>query len=928
MNAPTGTITFLFTDIEGSTKLWETHPDAMKIALARHDALMRSAIEKHGGYVFKTIGDAFCAAFATAPEAVSAALEAQSGMTKESWPDGISLKVRMALHTGAVENRDNDYFGPPLNRVARLLSTCHGGQTILSLATQELVRDSLPPQTTLKDLGEHRLKDLARPEHVFQLQHSDLQSEFPALKSLDSIALPNNLPQQVTSFIGREKELTEVQELLSKTKLLTLTGAGGSGKSRLSLQAAAELLEGFSDGAFLVELAPLSDPDLVAQTVAGVLGIKEEAGHPILATLTESLKTKNLLLLLDNCEHVLDASAKLADALMRNCPNVKILATSREGLGIAGESMYRIPSLSLPDPKQTQTAESLSHFESVRLFIDRALQTQPNFAVTNENAPALASICFRLDGIPLAIELAAARARSLSVEDINTKLDQRFRLLTGGSRTALPRQQTLRSLIDWSYDLLNASEKTLLLRLSVFAGGWTLEAAEKVCSGEVIEDWDVLDLLTSLVDKSIVTYTENSGHGRYTLLETIKQYARERAIASGESEVIRERHLNYFLMTMEAMDVENSPMGKSFVLFVEQESDNIHIALDWCASHKESEAIIECGMRLSNALSYIWHFRGYLHEGKQYLERFIELEHTYKETRTLEREKILSSTYCKLAQIAVDQSDFETINNIIENGLVIARNIKSDVNIIWLQTVQGWALINYGYYENALSMFEEILKKCENKNERAYILFTAISVSCLGKIMMAQDDLVAAKSYFEQSLSRFHSINDSRGVANQIEYLGHVAKRQGDFVTAARLLSESLQSLREEGNLHTLGTVLLGLSHAKREQGDVVGARSLVKECLLLNQRGRKVDIPYALEEMGAVLLCEQHPQRAVRLWSAAQTLREQSGRQEPYFIRQQDAWINEARTTLGNVAFDAAWQEGRELTLEQAVALALERSS
>jgi len=466
MTVPSGTITLLFTDIEGSTKLWEAHPEAMQIVLARHDTLLREAIATHDGYVFKTIGDAFCAAFATAPEAVQAALSAQQALVRESWPEPLTLKVRMALHTGAVESRDSDYFGPPLNRVARLLSTGHGGQTLLTQATQERVRDSLPPTATLRDLGTHQLKDLARPEQVYQLQHPELPESFPALKSLSTH--PNNLPQQVTSFIGREKELAEVQERLAQTRLLTLTGAGGSGKSRLALQAAADLLERFPDGVFLVELAPLADPDLVIQTVAGALGLKEESGLSIQATLIESLKSKQILLLLDNCEHVLDASAKLADALMRSCPDLKLLATSREGLGIAGESTYRVPSLSLPDPKQTQTAETLSHFEAVRLFIDRALQTQPSFTVTNENAPALVSICFRLDGIPLAIELAAARARSLSVEEINSKLDQRFRLLTGGSRTALPRQQTLRSLIDWSYALLSPQEKQVLESLSVF----------------------------------------------------------------------------------------------------------------------------------------------------------------------------------------------------------------------------------------------------------------------------------------------------------------------------------------------------------------------------------------------------------------------------------------------------------------------------
>ena len=362
--------------------------------------------------------------------------------------------------------------------------------------------------------------------------------------------------------------LLSLQELLTKTRLLTLTGAGGSGKSRLSLQLAADLLERFPDGAWLVELAPLADPNLVAQTLAGVLNVKEEPGKPILTALSESLKTKHLLLLLDNCEHLLDASAKLADTLIRQCPGVQILASSREALGIAGELTYRVPSLSLPDPKQVQTPESLSLFEAVQLFIERALFQQSTFAVTNANAPALASICQRLDGIPLAIELAAARVRSLSVEDINSKLDQRFRLLTGGSRTALPRQQTLRSLIDWSYDLLSNAEKALLCRLSVFAGGWTLESAESVCSGDVVEDWEVLDLLSSLCDKSLVVSEPSGSSTRYRFLETVRQYARDRLVESGEGETFRGRHLSHFLALGE--EAEPQLRGSEQVIWLDR----------------------------------------------------------------------------------------------------------------------------------------------------------------------------------------------------------------------------------------------------------------------------------------------------------------------------------------------------------------------
>ena len=429
ISLPTGTVTFLFTDIEGSTKLWEAQPQAMQLALARHDALLRDAIEQHNGYVFKTVGDAFCAAFTTATEAIAAALAAQIALQGNPSP----IKVRMALHTGAVESREGDYFGQPLNRVARLLSTGYGGQTLLSLASTELTRDSLPPGAELLRLGEHRLKDLGRPESVFQLCHPSLHADFAPLRSLDNPELKHNLSQQVTSFVGREQQLVEVKALLEKTRLLTLTGSGGCGKTRLALQVAAELVDRSTEGVWLVELAALTDPNLVPQAVARVLGLKEEPGKAITQTLVEYLKNKYLLLVIDNCEHLLDACAKLIDRLLSQCPRVHLLTTSREGLGIAGELAYRVPSLSSPNPRRDRTPESLSQFEAAQLFIERALFHLPTFAVTTQNAPALASVCHRLDGIPLAIELASARVRSLSLEEINSKLDQRFRLLTGGS---------------------------------------------------------------------------------------------------------------------------------------------------------------------------------------------------------------------------------------------------------------------------------------------------------------------------------------------------------------------------------------------------------------------------------------------------------------------------------------------------------------
>jgi len=459
MNAqPTGTVTFLFTDIEGSTKLWEHHPEAMQKALARHDELLRQIIATHKGYVFKTVGDAFCAAFATTAEALQAALRIQYALSEEAWGN-TPIKDRLALHTGAAEEREGDYFGPPVNRVARLLSAGHGGQILLSSATQELVRDQLPDQVILRDLGDHRLKDLTRPERIFQVVVPDLPADFPSLKTLD--VRPHNLPAQITSFIGREAEIAAVVQKLAQAnvRLLTLTGPGGTGKTRLSLQAAADLLEKFSDGVFFVPLAPISDPTLVIPTIVQVLGLQASGNTPPLDVLKTYLHAKQMLLALDNFEQVVEAAPDITEILMA-APHIKVLVTSRTVLRVSGEHNYPVPSMNLPDPKQPLPLTRLTQYEAVRLFIERAQAAKADFSVTNANAPAVAEICVRLDGLPLAIELAAARVRLLPPQKMLPQLEHRLTFLTGGARDVPARQQALRNTIDWSYHLLTEAEKS------------------------------------------------------------------------------------------------------------------------------------------------------------------------------------------------------------------------------------------------------------------------------------------------------------------------------------------------------------------------------------------------------------------------------------------------------------------------------------
>jgi predicted ATPase/Flp pilus assembly protein TadD len=564
---PTGTVTFLFTDIEGSTQRWERDSNAMRTALARHNALVQSAIEAHGGYVFKTVGDAFCSAFSIARDALAAAADATRALSAEDFSAVDGLLVRMAVHTGNAEARDGDYLGMAVNRSARLLSIGHGGQVLVSATAADLLQDDLPRGSDLRDLGAHRLKDLTRAERVYQLVAPDLRKAFPALRSLEQ--MPNNLPLQLTSFVGRDDDLAAIETLLKQHRLVTLVGTGGAGKTRCAIQAGAEMLDRFIDGVWLVELAPISNASLVAGAVAQTLGAREIPNHPLLDTLVTFLQRRELLLILDNCEHVIDEVRRVAAAVLRGCAGVRVLATSRENLGIAGEQVFRLPSLAAAG--------------AVTLFADRARASNPNFALTAENEPFVEEIVTQLDGIPLAIELAAARTLVLSPERLAIRLQERFRVLTGGDRNAQPRQQTLRAAIDWSFDLLDERERRLFRRLSIFAGGWTLAAAAEVCGDEgVTDEWAVLDTISALVDKSLVVAEALSNDRRYRMLYSIREYALERLAEAGEKEMAAGRHARHYAgfvrgLAPLAVAMEDLEWKRFFV----SELDNVRAAVEW-----------------------------------------------------------------------------------------------------------------------------------------------------------------------------------------------------------------------------------------------------------------------------------------------------------------------------------------------------------
>ena len=575
---PTGTVTFLFTDLEGSTRLWEEHPEAMKAALARHDAMLRDAVQARGGRVVKTTGDGMHAVFATAPDAVAAAVDAQRQLTAEEWQIGEPLRVRMGLHSGHAEVRDGDYFGSAPNRGARLMAIGHGGQVLLSMVTAELVGDARGDDVGLVDLGEQRLRDLSRPERVYQVTAPGLRQEFPQLLSID--VLPTNLPVQLTSFVGRDTEVKAVAGLLVDHRIVTLTGVGGVGKTRLALQVAADVLDRYPDGTWLVELASVEGPRVVA-VIAAALGIEASSRQTVETSLLDMLRSRELLLVLDNCEHIVREVRRVGEMILRESTGVTLLVTSREGVRVPGEQLFAVP--------------SLDDEAAINLFAERARAVDPVFTVGDAEAGTVASLCARLDGIPLAIELAAARVPMFSLDDLARRVDQRFRLLTGG-RGDIERHQTLRAAIDWSYDLLTEDERLVFSRMSVFAGGSTLEAVEAVIADDDVSADAVVDVLSSLVDKSLVTVDRTRSHTRYDMLETIRQYAQERLVASDDAEEVRARHARWCAGF--ARSAGRGLYSEDESMWLERlrgEIDNLQVAVAWAVASDETELAMRIG---------------------------------------------------------------------------------------------------------------------------------------------------------------------------------------------------------------------------------------------------------------------------------------------------------------------------------------------
>jgi predicted ATPase/class 3 adenylate cyclase len=954
---PSGTVTFLFTDIEGSTQLWEQHPQAMPAAIERHNDILTVSITAHGGTVFKLVGDAVYAAFASAPQALTAALAAQRALAAERWGAIGPLRVRMALHTGSAEARDGAYLGPPLNRVARLLAAGHGGQILLSLATQDLVRDQLSDDTALRDLGTHRLKDLSRPEPIFQVVVPDLPADFPPLNTLG--IRRTNLPVPPTPLIGRKRVLTEIVAMLrnSNVRLVTLTGPGGTGKTRLSLQAAAELLDDFAHGVYFVDLSPIQDADLVDASIAETLEVATVGDQPLRERLKDYLREKQLLLLLDNFEQVLEA-APLVAALLAVAPHLRVLVTSRVVLRLSGEQEFPVPPLSLPDPKHVPPLQQLTQYEAVRLFAERARAVKPDFATTDENARAVSEICYRLDGLPLAIELAAARSKVLPPDAILARLSNVLRLLSGGARDLPVRQQTLRNTIDWSYRLLTVREQVLFARLGVFVGGWTLEAAEAIC---IVDDdlIDPLDVLQTLADHSLIRQdTGHAGALRYRMLETIREYAREQLEVTGEIAELQQRHARYYAALAEAAEPRLRTAEQwRWLGRLDDEHDNIRAALDWCIESGD----IATGLRLGGSLWQFWAMREHVHEGRARLTSLLSLAERSGEPVDRARAQALLALSILIGQ----GGERPASRPLLEQSIAGFRTVGDR----WGLALALSALSELAFEDHdnaAMQMLHEesqaLLEAIGDPWGRAYALVRQDAVAAaqgnpaarrvglegvrqlraLGdnwQAAIALNQLAGAYEYVhdldwnihlaEESLALAQEFGDRVAIGASLHSLAIALRYYGDYQRAAQCYDEVIPLWQELGIRSALGTSLHGRGMVACFQGDDQRATALFVASLALFREAQKEwAIGWCFQGLAAVAgrAGREGAQRAARLL-AASGAKERVHLWAPSPRAEWERIEDQARAQLDDNEWAAAWAEGLAMSLDEAIAYALERS-
>ena len=876
----TGTVTFLFTDIEGSTRLLQSHGEGWPSILARHQELLRAAFEAEGGVEVGTEGDSFFLTFPTAPGAVTAALAAQRALAREPWPDDDQVRVRMGMHTGDASFGTEGYVGLHVHRASRIASVGHGGQVLLSDTTRSLVREALPEGVELRDLGVHRLKDLELPERLWQLVVEDLESDFAPIASLD--AVPNNLPTRLTTFLGRSREIGEITALLAENRLLTLTGPGGTGKTRLSLEVAGRSLGTFPQGVFFVELAPITEPELVPATIGQALGLPERGGRSSIDRLIDHIGERRMLLVLDNFEQVTDAAPSV-NTLLLACPNLAVLTSSRSILHVSGEQEYPVPPLGLPDPAHLPPLTQLSQFEAVALFIERARSVKPDFDVTNDNAPAVAEICVRLDGLPLAIELAAARIRIFTPESMLSRLENRLGLLAGGARDLPERQQTLRGAIAWSHDMLDEAEKALFACLSVFVGGAGLEAIEEVCGSEVAGD--VLDALGSLVEKSLVRQSEGiGGEPRFGMLETIREFALEQSSARGGRDDLRRRHAELFATLAEGWAGRVMAADKGATLDrVEQDHDNLRAAIAWAIETSAADT----AMRLGSALWRFWQMRGYLQEGLERLEQTLALPQSHDHPAL--RADALSAT----AGVAY-----------------------------WL-----------GDGDRARALYAQEIDARRAMDDRRGLADALYGISFTWSIrgLLEDDNAQRAQAFINEARDLFREIGDDAGVGRCEWALANVAWGTGDLAESMRHGREALAALEAVDDRFMVGWVeytlgLAALSEDAVERGNpehlVEARRGLLRALEIFAEAQDVSGYTLVLDAVALLALRNGDRDRAARLSAAVASLERTSGTGLNQWNRDVLGFFpGELRA---DPALADAWAAGEAMTAGEAVAYAL----
>jgi predicted ATPase/class 3 adenylate cyclase len=811
---------FLFTDIEGSTRRWETAPEAMRPAMRRHDAILRAAITLHGGRVFKSRGDGLGAVFPSMHQAVAATIDGQRALIAEDWSAIGGLRVRMALHCGPVEPRDGDFFGPTLHRLARLLEVAHGEQILISAAALDALGGELRADLRLTDLGSHQLRDLIEPAWIYQISAADLPTDFKPLRSLNRAR--HNLPSQLTPLIGREQALAEIRPLLERDRLMTLVGPGGIGKTRLAVQIGAEFQESFPDGVWLAEFAAINDASLLPNVIAKLFGITTDGNAPPLPAVLLALRRRKTLIILDNCEHLAEAVADLAETLLRRCPDVRMLATSRERLGLIGESLFRVESLPVPLPGDTLDGSAADRWASISLFVDRARAVDRDFVLDEATVAPVAEICRRLDGIPLALELAAARLSVMSVTEIRNGLSERLRITTRDSRGLPPRQRTLQATMDWSYDLLTPDEQRAFRRAGVFAGSWTLEAATQVVGEPGDTAWQVLDLIGALVDKSLIVAEKAGQERRFRLLETMRAYATDRLEALGGLDEAQIRHGRYYLLQMTKAEASWHDMPTAaWLATIEPQIDNIRSALDAALNGPVDRSL---GCELAAASTLLWTEAALQHEGRRWLEWAGSLEGASTHLR--------ARLCLGRARLTPYRDDGQKVP-LAEQAVALFRQTDDRAGLGDALTVAGNAIKRFGRHEEA----ERYLRE-------AYALLTEIGAdkllgrcaNTLGHLKLFSKDLAAAKALYAEALRHAEARGDTDGRMIGLCNLAETEFALGEHARAIEQCRAYIEICRVERRIHRLANGLANLAAYLLTVNDPIEARAAAREALIRAQ--------------------------------------------------------------------------------------------